>query len=577
MSSLEQKEIETFKRLVSSISDSERETLLAKMHSLSGDPSSQELSSAEKDDIVKDRNEEVSISELIKNESLLYKFFLWLRSIFLNTTKEYVYIQDKINSLYKKVDIAFPGIIDLRKGCLLNVFYQKICELKDAINFFKPYLEIAYEDLGAYYVFLGSLVCPEITQKMDEQADPYSLPFSREVTSELRSSYIRKIEEILKDMPSHKRSLIYSCATTVEWFYQLLKLPFDRLKNSFVLADNAEYFCKFEFISKELSLFARIICNGGPVLEEVITSLYLFSANKFVPIDSEATDDESRLKEFMNKAMANISMIHMFVKTVPLKSICRIVFRDVLWQPTNFSGAEDWFMKYKEHWKRLFDSKWNSWLKDKKKTEINVRLSSVFGLQTIPLLKNRPWTQIWDGINFQYEYSIGFIDWFVETKFNDLIKPFRTLLVEGTFESKDNHQEFSIALDSLNQVYTEVYSLQEDLSSVGVIGLVFDKISANKLRTLQAQSKVESVMFNLEATVQNIKQMFCDACRTIQKVVGAALGTYDDKKYFGVSNINQIKGSAECSFKDSLLNSLTIFNNAFEMIKELESIDLTKR
>ena len=85
--------------------------------------------------------------------------------------------------------------------------------------------------------------------------------------------YTKEMEEILKSIPSNKRSYMYSCVTSIEWFYQLSKLPFDRFKNSFAQGIVDSYCCKFEVCSSELSSFARILCNGSGVPEEAITSL----------------------------------------------------------------------------------------------------------------------------------------------------------------------------------------------------------------------------------------------------------------------------------------------------------------
>ena len=566
----EEKKAGTFDRLVSSISDSERKILLDKMHALAGDPTTQEMESEDREE----SGDLISIEDKLKAESIFYRFIVWLRSVFTNSTKEEVYNQDQVMSLFRKVDHSYPGLLDYKSGYLLSIFYQKLGELKVAAEFFRPYLEAAYENPGAFYVFLGSIICPEVTQEMDEQVDPYSLPLTREVTGELRSSFLRKMEEIIKNIPSHKRSYMYTCVTTIEWFYQLLKLPFDRFKNSFAQGIVDSYCCKFEVCSSELSAFSKVLCNGGPVPEEAITSLYLFSSNKIIPIDSEATDDDGRMKEFMDKATANISMIHMFVKTVPLRQVCRIAFNNVQWSPENFRGAEDWFVKYKEHWKKLFEQKWESWLRDKKKAMINSQLSSVFELEDFPMLPHRPWTQMWEGIPFHFEYTSGFIFWFMEQKYNEAVQPLKMLLLEGAFDNKDNRQEFANTLNDIMQVSNDVHQVNEDLSSMGQIGLVFDKIAANHLRTLQAQSKIESTMLNLEASVQNIKKNFCNDCRSIVKIVDGALGDRKDTRYDGVSNLNMLKGFGNATFKQNLKDSKDLFAAALDMIRELEPIDL---
>lgn len=561
---------ETFKRLVSSISDEERKSMLEKMHSLAGDPSTQNLDSDDKEN----PEDIISLEDKLHGESFFYRFLLWLRSVFSNASKEDLYNSDQVSMLYKKINHSFPGLIDYKNGYFLSIFYQKLCELRKAIDFFRPYLDYVYGNIGSFYVFLGSLIAPEVTEQMDNDVDPYKLPLSREVTTELRTSFLRKLDEILKNIPSHRRSYMYSCVTVIEWFYQLSKLPFERFINSFSQGGIDTYSCKFEVVSNDLSAFARILCNGGTVPEEVLTSLYLYSANKIVPSDSTAKSDDERMHEFMDKAAANISMIHMFVKTVPLKALARIAFNNVQWQPNNFTGAEDWFMKYKEQWKCLFDEKWGAWLRDKKKEAIHVRLEEVFGINDFPLMPQRPWTQMWEGIPFHFEYTGGFITWFFDKKYNEVIQPLKVLLLEGSFVNKDNRQEFANTLNDLSELYSDIFRMVDDLSSQGQIGIVFDKITANHLRTLQAQSKIESTMLTIETGIQQIKNSFCNDCRAIKKIVDGALGNKTDTRYDGVANITTINGAQNEKYQMQLINSVDCFTAALDTIKELEPIDL---
>lgn len=566
----QEQKTETFKRLVSSISDDERKALLDKMHSLAGDPATQNLDSDDKED----PSEIVSLEEKLREESFFYRFFLWLRSVFSNASKEDLYNSDQVSLLYKKIDHSYPGLVDYKNGYFLSILYQKLLELKKAIDFFKPYLDYVYDSQGAFYVFLGSLISPEVTEQMDNDVDPYKLPLNREVTTELRTSFLRKMDEILKNIPSHRRAYIYSCVTVIEWFYQLSKLPFDRFINSFSEGGIDTYCCKFEIVSNDLAAFSRILSNGTTVPEEVLTSLYLFSANKIVPADSEAKDDDGRMREFMDKAAANISMIHMFIKTVPLKALAKIAFNNVQWQPENFTGAEDWFVKYKEQWKKLFDEKWGAWLRDKKKEAIHERLETIFGINDFPLMPQRPWTQLWEGVPFHFEYTGGFIAWFFDKKYNDVIQPLKVLLLEGNFVNKDNRQEFANTLNDLSQLYSDIFRMIDDLSSQGQIGIVFDKIISNHLKTLQAQSKIESTMLTIESGIQQIKNSFCDDCRSIKRIVDGAMGNKTDTRYDGVSNITVINGAQNEKYQMQLLNSVDCFTAALDTIKELEPIDL---
>ena len=243
-----EKQLTTFERLVSLISEDERRALLDKMRPLEGDPDARSLESDKDPSMDAD---EIVLEENLKRESLLYRLILWLRSVLTSTSKEQLYNDDKIMALFRKLNRDYPGLLDYKGALLLGVFYEKLLELKRSAEFFRPYLDAIYENIGGFYVFLGSIVVPEVTQRMNSEVDPMSLPLDREVTGELRASFLRKMEEIIKELPSHRRSYLYQCAASVDWLYQFTKLPFERFVTAFGMGLTDSQVARFEFCATE--------------------------------------------------------------------------------------------------------------------------------------------------------------------------------------------------------------------------------------------------------------------------------------------------------------------------------------
>ncbi|MBR5965761.1 MAG: hypothetical protein IK015_06565 [Treponema sp.] len=566
-----EKALSTFERLVSLISEDERRDLLDKMRPLEGDPESRSLES-DKDPSM--NADEIVLEENLKQESLLYRFILWLRSILTSTSKEQLYNDDKIMALFRKLNHDYPGLIDYRGALLLGIFYEKLLELRKAADFFRPYLDAIYENIGGFYVFLGTVVAPEVTQRMNSEVDPMSLPLDREVTGELRASFLRKMEEVIKELPSHRRSYLYQCAVSVDWLYQFTKLPFERFVSGFSGGLSDSQVARFEAVTSELNAFSKILCNGKNMPTEAFESIFLFSAKKMVPASSEATDQDSRAKEFMDKANSFFSIIHMFINTVPLRYVNKVVYNNIQWQPEQFAGAEDWFAKYKDQWKKIFDEQWNAWLKEKKRVGLNKRLKEVFDIDGVPLLPDRPWAHMWGGIDFHYENTAGFLMWFVSKKLNEVVEPLKILLLEGQFVNKDNRAEFANTLNELSQISSRMYSFEEDISNKGQTGMVFEKLASEHLRTLAAQSKIDSLMLEKEAIVRATRNSFCDQARSVLNILNGVFGEKKDTRYDGLHNMAAIQGSQNASFRESLQKSKTCFAAALDVLKELEQIDI---
>ena len=544
-----EKDPTTFERLVSLISEDERKALLEKMRPLEGDPDTRSLESAKDPSMDAD---EIVLEESLKRESIFYRFILWLRSILSSTTAEQLYNDDKVMSLFRKINRDYPGLVDYRGALLLSIFYEKLLELKKAAEFFKPYIDAIYENIGAFYVFLGSFVVPEVTQRMNTEVDPMSLPLDREVTGELRASFLRKMEEIIKEIPSHRRGYMYQCAISVDWLYQFTRLPFERFIGAFSSGLTDSQVARFENVTGELNAFAKILCNGNSLPTEAVESIFLFSAKKMVPNSSEATDDDGRAKEFMDKATSFMSIIHVFINTVPLRYVNKVVYNNIQWQPDQFTGAEDWFARYKEQWKKLFDEQWNRWLKEKR----------------------RPWAHIWGGVEFHFENTAGFLLWFISKKQNEVVSPLQTLLLEGQFVNKENRAEFANTLNDLSQISSRMYDFEEDISDKGQTGLVFEKLASEHLRSLAAQSKIDTLVIEKEAIVKSMKNSFCGCARSVLNILNGIFAEKKDTRYDGIQNLASIQGGQNAAFRASLMESQKIFAAALDVLKELEQIDI---
>ena len=124
----------TFENLVSHMTQGERAQLLSKMRPLEGDSEKSDFESKKNSELEGDG---VRLDEKLRGESIIYRFILWLRSVFSSTSSEEIYNADRVMSLYRRLNHEFPGLLDFRDKLLLGVFYEKLVELKKAADFFQ--------------------------------------------------------------------------------------------------------------------------------------------------------------------------------------------------------------------------------------------------------------------------------------------------------------------------------------------------------------------------------------------------------------------------------------------------------
>lgn len=560
----------SFDELVAGISSDERKYLLAKINQ------NREHSFP----LVQPAREETdgfTLDIKLNSESFLYKLFLWIRSLISKKHKLEIYNDDLIRALARKINKNHPGIVDMQNGLILSLFYEKLKELKNAADFFKPYFNIFNENPGKFYVFMSTFIAPEIASSINAEADPYSVPFEKEGTKEVRSSLLKKMEGILKDIPQKSRAVMYDAVKSLNWLKRFSELPYTHFLAQFTAIVSENYTCPFTNAQTDFNALANVLSDARSIPNEALEALFLFPQRKGGATVELDQDTEKSMREFLSKSAAGISMVQMFISTVPFFALGKVIFSDYDWQIETFGGAEDWFVKFKEEWKIVFDERWESWLRDRKKSQLADVLMEKFGILSFPELPYRPWANLWGGVPFRCEMTGGFLYWFATVKYEEIIGVLNVLVLEGVFLNNDNRAEFSEAMNKFAEINHQVQLFGESLNEKGSVGSVFAKLIADHVRTLKGQNMVNSIILNAETSIRGWESSFCDCCRTIEKVLAGILDDEKtDKKYESIQNLMTIKGRENRAYRDNLQAEREVLLESRRILAEIEPLDLPK-
>ncbi len=560
----------SFDELVAGISSDERKYLLAKINQ------NREHSFP----LVQPAREETdgfTLDIKLNSESFLYKLFLWIRSLVSKKHKLEIYNDDLIRTLARKINKNHPGIVDMQNGLILSLFYEKLKELKNAADFFKPYFNIFNENPGKFYVFMSTFIAPEIASSINAEADPYSVPFEKEGTKEVRSSLLKKMEGILKDIPQKSRAVMYDAVKSLNWLKRFSELPYMHFLAQFTAIVSETYTCPFTNAQTDFNALASVLSDARSIPNEALEALFLFPQRKGGATVELDQDTEKSMREFLSKSAAGISMVQMFISTVPFFALGKVIFSDYDWQIETFGGAEDWFVKFKEEWKIVFDERWESWLRDRKKSQLADVLMENFGILSFPELPYRPWANLWGGVPFRCEMTGGFLYWFATVKYEEVMGVLNVLVLEGVFLNNDNRAEFSEAMNKFAEINHQVQLFGESLNEKGSVGSVFAKLIADHVRTLKGQNMVNSIILNAETSVRGWESSFCDCCRTIEKVLSGILDDEKtDKKYESIQNLMTIRGRENRAYRDNLQAEREVLLESHKILAEIEPLDLPK-
>ena len=517
----------------------------------------------------------LSLHLRFKEESFFYRFFLWLRGIIEKRSSEKIYNEDVIASMARRLNRDHPGIVNHRNGLLDTVFYEHLKALKSASDFFKPYFAIIDDSPGDFYVFLSSFVAPELSEKINSEADPFSLDYSAEPTNDTRAMLLKNLDNILKNIDAGSKRDMYTAVSSVNWLRQFTRLPYIHFTSQFTNLIGSNYTCPYRNAVNDYAAFAAVFTNILPVKSEVLEAMLMFSQKKDLTKNAQDKDIERTVKEFLSKTNQYFASIQSFISSVPILKTGKIINADYDWLPGNIEGVEAWFPNFRSHWRKIIDVRWGDWLRERKKKNLENYLKNDFGLSEFPVLTYRPWQALWMRVPFSCELTGGFMSWFSENAYDDMIQTLNEVMMEGVFVRNENRIEYSEGLNLFVQAVSQIRELTDRLAPEGEFGALFDEFATSRLRSFQVQNQIDSMMATTEGEIKDSVRKFSKGSRMMDKCLNGILSDEKDGVHDGLQNLGTIKGSQNRAWKDRLRKIWETLKKAQFYISELEPIDST--
>ena len=558
-----------FDRLVAGMTSEERSSMLEKINQ----DSVSVVQFIETENQVPEKS--LSLHLRFKEESFFYRFFLWLRGIIEKRSSEKIYNEDVIASMARRLNRDHPGIVNHRNGLLDTVFYEHLKALKSASDFFKPYFAIIDDSPGDFYVFLSSFVAPELSEKINSEADPFSLDYSAEPTNDTRAMLLKNLDNILKNIDAGSKRDMYTAVSSVNWLRQFTRLPYIHFTSQFTNLTGSNYTCPYRNAVNDYAAFAAVFTNILPVKSEVLEAMLMFSQKKDLTKNAQDKDIERTVKEFLSKTNQYFASIQSFISSVPILKTGKIINADYDWLPGNIEGVEAWFPNFRSHWRKIIDVRWGDWLRERKKKNLENYLKNDFGLSEFPVLTYRPWQALWMRVPFSCELTGGFMSWFSENAYDDMIQTLNEVMMEGVFVRNENRIEYSEGLNLFVQAVSQIRELTDRLAPEGEFGALFDEFATSRLRSFQVQNQIDSMMATTEGEIKDSVRKFSKGSRMMDKCLNGILSDEKDGVHDGLQKLGTIKGSQNRAWKDRLRKIWETLKKAQFYISELEPIDST--
>lgn len=570
---MSQNDNSTFNDLVTEISKSEREQMLRNMNH------GKTVQGIGPNNISEDasKSENTNLTTKIKNLSVFKRFVYWLTAMFTNSTMEGVLNKAIMKDIAKSVDKVCPGLVDFKGKRLGAAFYEKVAELKRAADFFAPYIANYETNSGAYYLTLGTLVVPELADEIQEKSDPYQYALSVNVTQDMKVLLVNAMEHAIDEISGGKKAEMYAAVRGVEWLRQFVHLPLGRITSKFEVVSEGLRSCDFAQVKSDFGDLAKIISNYVPLTDESVQALFMLSEKKSNSFGYDKNYDEAadESSEFINNAASQNGIIKMFVSTVPIVKVSRLVFENSTYIPEAYGGGEGWFQKYRAQWKLVFERRWNNWERDSKKEKIKYKLNEYFQIDDFPLYPVRPWETSSVDKKFHYQLTLGFVNFYLKNIYPSYSAALSTTSVEGDFAIKDNRIEFSEAVNMLIKTTDALEMMARQLSAGGEYGQVFITYEAKESVAKVDEVRLETVMASIERAAAQIIKDFGKVCRSLKNLLGGIVGDKITSYYGTVVNLYKLGGNDNKSFRNQLLKAYSSIDQAYEFLQDIEPLDLS--
>lgn len=560
-----QQDNSNFNGLVNGISPYERQVLLNRI-TKTEEKLDKKSSENDKSDYV-----ENSLQEQLSRVSLLQRFIFWLRATFTGTTVEGVFNAYLLSKLASSVEHSYKLVINYKRAVLSSSYYDKLSLLHSAQDFFQEAIELYDQSPDKFYTILGRVIMPEIMDEIFKVSDPYQYPFTKELNKEMRLNLINKMEKIEDNIPQDKRIEMYNAVRSMEWLKSFVNLPFTRFLTKFSMDANGNRECLFTQCTNEVTAFSKVFCEQKPITEELLKAIETFVGSR--RREKVSRDGEVSTVSFQEEAAAQISVINAFTEGIPIDSITKLVLGNAVYRAEGIAGGEDWLVKFKMHQKTVFDARWEEWIHEYKKQKIKIKLVSYFSIPEFPTFPYRPWTELWDGVVFHYELTLGFLYNFFKIVYPEYERTLKVIALEGDFSVKENRVEFTDSMNELNQMYQDLTMLASQLTGAGEFGQAFAKFKGVHTKSKSTVEKVDVLMSDVERIAFTLISNFGKTCRSMENILLGMLGEKISPYYGPLTNLSKIKGAENKEFRESLERTKNGILHAFDLVKDLEPLD----
>jgi hypothetical protein len=560
-----------FRHLASELSLDERKDLLKKLHS---------QSSISTEPLYPDGNDsgQFDVSFAYKQMPWYARLWYFFLGMLKSSSPEKIYEDTLIAKIGTAINIRTPELFDYHEAMMLPRFYQLFLDLKDASRFFYNALDMSVNrDKGAFFAFLASLELSHIHERLVNETEPHILmqKFPLASHAELVAKSAKSIDEIFSSITESERSVMYYNARSLHCLKELSSFLFDRLIMAFTFEPSVEgHVCSAKLMKDQLSSLNNILFSfsGTPSIS-LLESLFVFVLQE--QMSNTEFDVEAETKMLLTQAESSIDIIRNFNTTVPLTKILKCTTRDMNFSPRAISGGEDWFVVYKDFWKKQTDEQFSAFAKQQREAVLIQTFHTFLNGVSLTELPNIYSETNPDGIPVSGAMGLSFLRVFYSEVFLLVVNNvLRVILLDGEFYKRENRTTFTEAYNDLMKIDDAIKKFIGKISDDGDYGKRFILAKSEMSSLPIKRKKIQLIVNEANEEIQKIVNHTQNTLKIMIDVLQGIINREHGSKFDTLSNLSSLPNIKNQPFLDAVSLSKQKLAEASSLLKEVNLLEL---
>jgi hypothetical protein len=503
-----------------------------------------------------------------------YRLCFFILSFFRGRPPNKIFEESQIGKLGREIDAAAPGLYDYQRNFLLAEFCRYLTDLKEGARFFFTALDASVNrDKGGFYAFLGSLEMEEVHKRLLSETDPEGIaeksPEASEV--EIRQIAFKAMEDAFAAITRDQRDAMYHNTRSLYCLKELSSFLYDRVIMAFGFGSSGQT-CPVTVVKDLLITLNNILFSlKEPPPLPLLESLFVFLVQE--KISAPDFDMSREMRRLLTGSENALVTIRSFNKEVPLTRILRCACRDLGLSPAQISGGEDWFLVYREYWKRQIEGKYAEYMRGRKHRDLLNSFRYFLKGTNLKILDNVVSDSNPDGLPVSEALSLSFLLTFYSAVFiSDINKILRPILIDGEFFKRENRTEFTESYNDLIKLEDDIRKFERNIAPLGDYGKRYTLARQDISSLPVKRRKIQMVLEDASREAAEIIERSRVAMRTMINVLNGIMNRDPAGKYDTLGNLARLSGKTPV-FINGVADTVQSFQKTLQLLDDIDAME----